>query len=184
MDHSSPKFSSARINKDAAAQNLDLLLLNTNAPWSAFICGSQGTGKSYTTSCMLESLLLRDNRIGNLHAPSAAMVFHYDRIGSVQPTPCEVASLCSTGIEVTVLVSPSNEDVMVDAYQRAYPKQYGKNLTVKPLYLRSADLNSERMQKFMASKIGGEKPLYMSVSSTYFFFLSSDDLLPIICVMP
>jgi len=33
------------------------IFLNTNAPWSAFICGSQGSGKSYTLSCMLENLL-------------------------------------------------------------------------------------------------------------------------------
>jgi hypothetical protein len=29
------------------------LFLNGNAPWSAFICGLQGSGKSHTLSCML-----------------------------------------------------------------------------------------------------------------------------------
>lgn len=143
---------------------LNHLLLNTNAPWSAFICGSQGSGKSYTTSCMLEGLLLQDSRIGNLDKAASGMVFHYDRIGSTRPKPCEIASLCSTGIKVKVLVSPSNEDAMVETYRKAYPAEFGKTLTVQCLYLRSADLNSERIQKFMASKVGGEKPLYMSVS--------------------
>lgn len=29
------------------------VLLNTNIPFSAFICGVQGSGKSYTTACLL-----------------------------------------------------------------------------------------------------------------------------------
>lgn len=31
------------------------LFLNGNSPWSAFICGLQGSGKSHTLSCMLGS---------------------------------------------------------------------------------------------------------------------------------
>lgn len=31
----------------------NIVLLNTNIPFSAFICGVQGSGKSYTTSCLL-----------------------------------------------------------------------------------------------------------------------------------
>jgi hypothetical protein len=162
------EVTTANILADAAdnteSHMLNHIHLNTNAPWSAFICGSQGSGKSYTISCMLEGLLLKDPRIGNLNKASSAMVFHYDRIGSTKPTPCEIAALCSTGIKVKILVSPSNEDAMVEIYRKAYPEEFGKNLFVQCLYLRSADLNSERIQKFMASKVGGEKPLYMSVS--------------------
>ncbi len=33
------------------------LFVNMDAPWSAFICGSQGSGKSHTLSCMLEAAL-------------------------------------------------------------------------------------------------------------------------------
>jgi hypothetical protein len=40
------------------------VLLNTDAPWSAFLCGSQGSGKSHTLSCMLENCLLDDAQIG------------------------------------------------------------------------------------------------------------------------
>ena len=29
------------------------VMLNTNIPFSAFICGLQGSGKSHTTSCMI-----------------------------------------------------------------------------------------------------------------------------------
>ena len=38
------------------------LFLNTNAPFSAFICGVQGSGKSHTTSCILGKSLLSRSR--------------------------------------------------------------------------------------------------------------------------
>ncbi|KAF1946957.1 hypothetical protein EJ02DRAFT_492080 [Clathrospora elynae] len=39
------------------------VLLNTNSPWSAFLCGSQGSGKLHALSCMLENCLLTDKTI-------------------------------------------------------------------------------------------------------------------------
>ncbi|KAF1352975.1 hypothetical protein EJ07DRAFT_168674 [Lizonia empirigonia] len=39
------------------------VLLNTDSPWSAFLCGSQGSGKSHALSCMLENCLLTDETI-------------------------------------------------------------------------------------------------------------------------
>ncbi|KAF2827553.1 hypothetical protein CC86DRAFT_381552 [Ophiobolus disseminans] len=38
-------------------------LLNTNSPWSFFLCGSQGSGKSHTPSCILENCML-DGAVG------------------------------------------------------------------------------------------------------------------------
>lgn len=29
------------------------IFLNTNVPYSAFVCGVQGSGKSHTTACMI-----------------------------------------------------------------------------------------------------------------------------------
>jgi hypothetical protein len=37
----------------ATANKDPRLFLNTNVPFSAFICGLQGSGKSYTISCLL-----------------------------------------------------------------------------------------------------------------------------------
>lgn len=41
----------------ASRQSEDLMdprvMLNTNIPFSAFICGLQGSGKSHTTSCII-----------------------------------------------------------------------------------------------------------------------------------
>ncbi|XP_014558608.1 hypothetical protein COCVIDRAFT_14210 [Bipolaris victoriae FI3] len=80
------------------------VLLNTDSPWSAFLCGSQGSGKSHTLSCMLENCLLTDkkilSRVGLNPHPLAGLVFHYDRCqGS---GVCEAAYLC-TNISTTVL---------------------------------------------------------------------------------
>ncbi|EUC41624.1 hypothetical protein COCMIDRAFT_40206 [Bipolaris oryzae ATCC 44560] len=80
------------------------VLLNTDSPWSAFLCGSQGSGKSHTLSCMLENCLLTDKailpRVGLNPHPLAGLVFHYDRCqGS---GVCEAAYLC-TNVPTTVL---------------------------------------------------------------------------------
>lgn len=50
---------------------------NTNVPFSTFICGVQGSGKSHTTAVMLENALLRSPQIGHLEAPVSALVFSY-----------------------------------------------------------------------------------------------------------
>jgi hypothetical protein len=39
------------------------VLLNTDSPWSAFLCGSQGSRKSHALSCMLENCFLTDETI-------------------------------------------------------------------------------------------------------------------------
>lgn len=65
--------------------------INTNAPFSALVCGvqvsfilsssspslmkhKQGSGKSHSTSVLLESCLMKDERIGTLPAPLSALV--------------------------------------------------------------------------------------------------------------
>ncbi|KAK4549318.1 hypothetical protein LTR36_006315 [Oleoguttula mirabilis] len=135
------------------------LLINTNAPNSAFICGSQGSGKSYTLSCMLESCLIEDVRVSKLSSPITGVVFHYDldAAGSV----AEAASLCSRGIKVRVLVSRSN----YHALKAAYDKKHGKsgNLTVVPMLLQDHQLTVARMLKLMSFDQGTSVPLYMEV---------------------
>ena len=34
------------------------VFLNTNTPWSAFVCGLQGSGKSHTLSCLIGKSIL------------------------------------------------------------------------------------------------------------------------------
>ncbi|EME87207.1 uncharacterized protein MYCFIDRAFT_184336 [Pseudocercospora fijiensis CIRAD86] len=135
-------------------------MLNTDAPNSTFICGSQGSGKSYTLSCMLENLLLQNAETGRVQHPVSGVVFHYDL--DCASSIAEVAHLCSKGIQVNVLVSQSNERALRQAYERI-GERHG-NLTVQPLLLRSADLSIERMNKLMAlAEKEGPAPLYMEV---------------------
>lgn len=142
-------------------KKIDPVLLNTDTPWSAFICGSQGSGKSHTMSCILENCLLPDKRIGKLSKPLAALVVHYD---SMDSSHCEAAHLCSRGIPVRVLVSPSNFKTLEAKYQRI-PGAKG-NITVEPLYLRESHLNTERIKRLMAfGDDNDQSPLYLQVST-------------------
>ena len=139
------------------------LFLNINAPWSTFICGSQGSGKSHTLSCMLESAL-QPSRLGPLAVPLAGMVFHYDKFtGFSSSQICEAAFLCSTGIPVKVLVSPSSFHRMRRVYENlpGVPKE--KRPVVMPLFLQEGQLNVERMMKLMAIEDEGRTALYMEV---------------------
>ena len=142
------------------------LFVNMNAPWSAFICGSQGSGKSHTLSCMLEAAL-KSSRLGPLPSSLSGMVFHYDKFtGFAASQICEAACLASTGVPVTILVSPSNFYRMETMYGKMLnlPPEASKPL-VAPLLLEEKQLNIERMMKLMAvDEKEGKISLYMEVS--------------------
>ena len=142
------------------------LFVNMFTPWSAFICGSQGSGKSHTLSCMLETALM-STQLGKLPYPLAGMVFHYDKFTGFSANQiCEAACLCSMGIPVKVLVSPSNIHRMTRAYEnmRGLPPDAPKPV-VAPLFLEERQLNIERMMKLMAvDDKDGKVALYMEVS--------------------
>lgn len=85
------------------------LFFNVSSPSSTFICGSQGSGKSHTLSCMLENCLIK-SKVGRLPNPLTGVVFHYDAfISDTVGSPCEAAFLSShPGVNVRVLCSPTN----------------------------------------------------------------------------
>lgn len=124
-----------------------IILQNTNTPSSAFLCGSQGNGKSYTLSCMLKNCLYPSEGIGELPTPLAGVVFHYDTRSS--GGICEAAYLTSLGIKVDVLVSRCNFRSLSVKYQ-AEAGTSG-NLSVRPLLLQSQHLDSERMHRLWLS---------------------------------
>ena len=146
------------------------LFLNTNTPWSAFICGSQGSGKSHTLSVMLENALM-PSTLGKLPRPLAAIVFHYDRFTSYASNQiCESAYLCSAGIPVKVLVSPTNYWHMKAAYQNlpGLPAHAAKPEVV-PLLFNERHLDVSRMMNLMCvSEKDGPMPLYIEVSLPVF----------------
>ncbi|GCB21730.1 hypothetical protein AAWM_04615 [Aspergillus awamori] len=121
------------------------LFFNVSHPSSVFICGSQGSGKSHTLSCLLEDCLIQ-SKAGRLPNPLTGLVFHYDTFFSdVAGSPCEAAFLSS------------HPDVK-QAYSRL-------DVSVEPLFIDQKDLNTERMMNLMAVSQGdGDIPLYMQTA--------------------
>ncbi|PHH60585.1 hypothetical protein CDD81_1441 [Ophiocordyceps australis] len=133
---------------------------NVSAPSSVFICGSQGSGKSHTLSCLLENCLL-PSEANVLPRPLTGIVFHYDTfISDTAGSPCEAAYLSShKDIAVRVLCPPTN----VVQIKRIYSSL--SNVVVEELRIDEADLDTRRMLDLMAvsSSQGGSMPLYLHV---------------------
>ncbi|KAJ5606838.1 hypothetical protein N7537_003457 [Penicillium hordei] len=132
------------------------LFFNVSSPSSTFICGSQGSGKSHTLSCILEGCLI-NSKAGRLLNPLTAVVFHYDTfICDNGGSPCEAAFLAShSKIKVRVLCAPTNLLTIQKTYSRF-------NIKVEPLQIDQADLSTKRMLDLMAvGQNGGPVPLYM-----------------------
>lgn len=143
----------------------NLIYANISAPWSSFICGSQGSGKSHTLSCILENALIPSSPAGRLSSPLAGLVVHYDKFtvyGSTQL--CEAAYLCSSGIPVRVLVSPTNYIAMKQAYERLPGLGNASGLLkVVPMYLSQKHLNISVIKTLMGVGAGPHQPLYVEV---------------------
>ncbi|KAG8816895.1 hypothetical protein FRC19_011719 [Serendipita sp. 401] len=136
------------------------LYMNIDAPSSGLVCGVQGSGKSHTVSCIMESSLIVDRRIGNLPAPLSTIVFHYDEENGGRP--CEAAFLSELKAgggmafkKVVVLVSPSN----LQTRKRVYSGL--KYVKVKALKIAEKDLNSSRMLSMMGADNLETVPLYL-----------------------
>ncbi|KAJ5906081.1 uncharacterized protein N7473_002997 [Penicillium subrubescens] len=142
-----------------------LVYTNTAAPWSTFICGSQGSGKSHTLSCLLENSLIASSPAGRLTAPLAGVVFHYDKFTGFSNTQlCEAAYLCSSQIPVRVLVSPTNFMAMKNAYNNLVGLGKVSNmLKVEPMYLPMKGLNISMMKTLMGIDNVSNQPLYIEV---------------------
>ncbi|TGO45426.1 hypothetical protein BOTNAR_0670g00010 [Botryotinia narcissicola] len=132
------------------------LFYNIAAPFSTFICGSQGSGKSHTLSCLLEICLAKSS-VSKVKKPLSALLFHYDAfIGDVKGTPCEAAYLASDrDIKVRVLCPPTNFRTI----QRTYSGI--KGVKIQGLCIDETDLTTQRMLSLMAVKTSEEMPLYL-----------------------
>ncbi|KAI1153844.1 hypothetical protein F4825DRAFT_460785 [Nemania diffusa] len=133
------------------------IFYNVATPSSVFICGSQGSGKSHTLSCILENCLIESETLGRLPRPLTGIVFHYDDYASdSRVAPCEAAYLASDpAVSVRVLCSPTNISVIKDSYSEL------SNVTVEALRLDQTDLNTKRMLELMA--FDRAQPLYAQV---------------------
>lgn len=139
------------------------IFLNVSAPWSAFICGSQGSGKSHSLACMLENCLVSHQHLGSLPHPLTALIFHYDPQASKAGQVCEAVYLCSPSVEVRVLVSPTSYHRMKKLYGSLKGLSPGCTVVIEPLILKEEYLNVERLMTFMAANDnnGEGLPLYM-----------------------
>ncbi len=159
------------------------LFLNTNVPFSAFVCGVQGSGKSHTTACMIGKILritlhrtLTNSLIENCLIPSpvlgvlqkalSALVFNFAEYTSASSfRPCELAFLASPGsqhpnnssVKVNVLVSPSNYLSLKTLYTQM------PGVTVQPFMLRPEHLNISTMLTLMSVDQTQATPLYMGM---------------------
>lgn len=108
------------------------IFYNIAAPSSAFICGSQGSGKSHSLSCMLENCLT--SSVANvLPRPLTGIVFHYDSfVSDSGGSPCEAAHLSSSSdVKVRVLCPPTNIgniEVCLHTLQPGIPVRRGLRL--------------------------------------------------------
>ncbi|POS81357.1 hypothetical protein DHEL01_v200238 [Diaporthe helianthi] len=144
---------------DASGKKSDeLFYYNVAAPSSTFICGSQGSGKSHTLSCLLENSLF-PSVANELPRPLTGIVFHYDTfISDSQGSPCEAAYLSTNpAVRVRVLCAPTNMATMRRTYAGL------PNVTIEPLSIKEQDLTTKRMMDLMAVKKGEAMPLYMHV---------------------
>lgn len=101
------------------------LFFNVAAPSSTFICGSQGSGKSHTLSCILEGCLI-PSIAGELHRPMTGVVFHYDTfISDSGGSPCEAAFLAShSSVNVRVLCAPTNLATIKVRWNHTYKRRF------------------------------------------------------------
>lgn len=149
------------------AERDKLIYGNHTEPWSAFICGSQGSGKSHTLATLLENSILDPPPAGELPHPLTAMAFHWDEFTGPATTQfCELAYFCSKGIQVQVLVSPANYITMQRLYEKLPGLEDGApKPKVHPLQFHGTQLDSECMMTLMSVDEEKSTVLYLQVIS-------------------
>ncbi|KAI0356493.1 hypothetical protein OH77DRAFT_206502 [Trametes cingulata] len=138
------------------------LYVNTNAPFSALVCGVQGSGKSHTVSVLLENMMIADySAIGTCEKPLSGLVLHFSE-GGQGALPCEVAWLGRSSTDdfdppsVRVYVSKSSLSTMKRVYE-----PLGEDVTVKPLTFSHSELDAQAILSMMAIGSSDSAPLYM-----------------------
>jgi hypothetical protein len=144
------------------------VFLNTHQPFCIAAIGVQGSGKSHTLACILESCLLpidvpTEFPLIRLHRPMAALVFHYEQN---QNSICEATGLLKPSIIFRSMqaantftsseampafcLRPENLIILVSpTFYRQRRAFYGDLCTVKPLLLRWSSLTADHIKKLM-----------------------------------
>ncbi|KAF7433195.1 hypothetical protein PC9H_005144 [Pleurotus ostreatus] len=142
----------------------DRLYVNTNAPFSAIVCGVQGSGKSHTVSVLLENMFISGvGAIGTLQKPLSGLILHYGEGGS-SGRPCEVAWLAVSRFKavhpppVKVYVSSSSLNTMRKIYA-----PLGSHIQVEPLCFTETELDAAAFLSMMAVGSSESAPLYIQI---------------------
>ncbi|KAH0840083.1 hypothetical protein J3R83DRAFT_1051 [Lanmaoa asiatica] len=168
-------------NKSQAYSPTDpRLYINTNAPFSAVVCGVQGSGKSHTVSILLESMFIPNLRpLGFLQKPLSGLVLHFGE-GGTNARPSEAAWIALSNLPtvqtppVKVYVSRSSLKTMTAVYA-----PLGERVTVEPLLLKKDELDAQAFLSMMAVGSSESAPLYIQgvlVSEDFvpFFLVETD----------
>ncbi|KAF2125329.1 hypothetical protein P153DRAFT_425759 [Dothidotthia symphoricarpi CBS 119687] len=143
------------------------VFLNTNVPFSAFICGVQGSGKSHTASCILENALIPSSQLGRLKKPLSALVFSYSQFGG-DGSGFSISEAAFLGTphpkfpnhphvkKVHVWVAPSNY-VKISRLYLLIP-----NVVVSQFKLKPRNLDIDTMLTLMNVAESNDTPLYMA----------------------
>lgn len=134
-----------------------------NAPFSAVVCGVQGSGKSHTTSVLLESMLIPGlPKVGALKTALSGLVLHFgeggvgSQLSEAAWLACPIDNTCAPP-RVVVYVSSSSLQTMRKMYTAVSP-----NIVVEPLLFRKSELDSQAFLSLMAVHgASGSAPLYM-----------------------
>ena len=149
---------------------------NHREPWSAFICGSQGGGKSYTLATLLENCLLSGSSFdsGMNPSPTPVIAFCWDTQSSEAVTQyCELVHFASAGVDVRIVVAPSRYHQMKKFY-KTIPGLKDK-LKITPLKLLEKHLKMDNMMAMMNVKERDATPLYLAVVWNILAEMAEDD---------
>ncbi|KAF2113849.1 hypothetical protein BDV96DRAFT_496095 [Lophiotrema nucula] len=142
------------------------IFVNSNAPFSTFICGVQGSGKSHTTACFLENAILSSPVLGRAGKPLSALVFSYGEYSSVGSgfSVSEVAFLGSPNSAFPKLTPVRKINVLVSATNPGIRRLYERlpNVTVTAFKLKPWLLDIGTILTFMNVHTDKEGPLYMA----------------------
>ncbi|KAH3337956.1 hypothetical protein KXW81_000286 [Aspergillus fumigatus] len=131
------------------------IMLNTNIPFSAFVCGLQGSGKSHTTSYI----------IGSLTRSISTLILQFNKYSSsVSSQPSEAAFLATVmpeysqqhQIPLRVLVSPTNFHNLKRMYSQI------PNVKVQAYRIQPRHLNISMILLLISVSQNDSMPLYIA----------------------
>ena len=124
---------------------------------------------------MLESMLIRDERLGMLKEPLSGLVLHYGEIGGAAQ-PCEAAYQALSPDpkvappDVVVYVAPSSLSTMT----KLYSKVFGATVKILPLLFTHDELDAQSVLSMMAVS-DKEPPLYVQIILVCIYSHSNTD---------